>query len=135
MSAPTLTPTALQEALIQYREIFLTARNLAPRSRREYATDIRDLVAYLQEQCGLTRPDQVDRTHLEGFLVELDRQGLAGSSRRRKVASICSFCAFLEDRGATLRNPALKLVPPAREKPQPRVLTEGEYKRLLEAVR
>lgn len=127
--------SSLQDALTHYQELFLTARNLAQRSRHEYSTDIRELVAYLEEECSLDRPDQIERKHLEEYLAELDRLGLAGSTRRRKVASIRSFCAFLDDRGLVPSNPAQKLIPPAREHLQPRVLTEGEYKRLLEAVR
>src|SRR5581483_10927161 len=42
--------------------------------------------------------------------------------------------AFLSDRRLVLVNPALKLVPPEREQTQPRVLSEQEYKRLLDVV-
>lgn len=125
----------LTESLDQYQSIFLTSRNLAQRSRKEYLTDLRDLVDFLTDRSGLHRPDQVSCNHLEGYLAELDRRGLAGSSRRRNVASIRSFFGFLEDQFIIPQSPARKLIPPAREHLQPRVLTEGEYKRLLDAVR
>lgn len=75
------------------------------------------------------------KQHLERYLAELDRRGFAGSTRRRKVASIRSFFSFLQDAGIIQLSPALKLIPPERERNEPRVLSEGEYKRLLEAVR
>ncbi len=131
----TKSTTPLQDALERYQSIFLPACNLAQRSRREYLTDLRDLFEYLVIKASLTRPDQVTRPHLEGFLAELDRRGLAGSTRRRKVASIRSFFGFLEYQGLIQQSPARKLIPPRRDHLQPRVLTEGEYKRLLGAVR
>ena len=77
----------------------------------------------------------MEQRHLEGFLGQLDRQGLSGNYRRRKVAAIRSLFAFLEDRGLIPASPARKLFPPERGRHQPRYLTELEYKRLLEAVR
>lgn len=131
MSTDSLT---LAQALVEYRVSFLAARNLAPRTRREYSTDIQALITFLTDRCSLSSPIQVERKHLESYLAELDRRGLTGNTRRRKVASIRSLFAFLEDRGDLNHNPASKLIPPARERLQPRVLTEAEYKRLQLAV-
>jgi site-specific recombinase XerD len=125
----------LSEALVLYQTQFLTSRNLAQRSRREYTDDISDLIEFLQDKCRIDRPDRIERVHLEGYLAELDCRGLAGSTRRRKVASIRSFFGFLQDRGVVPQSPALRLIPPVREYQPPRVLTEGEYTRLREAVR
>src|SRR5207237_1004644 len=52
------------------------------------------------------------------------------NTRRRKVASIRSFFGFQHDAGVIPDDPARKLIPPARERLQPRVLTETEYKHL-----
>jgi site-specific recombinase XerD len=127
--------TSLADALHLYETEFLAARNLAVRSRREYLNDLKDLLVYLTSVAGVSDPAQVSRRHLEGYLAELDRRGFSGSTRRRKVASIRSFFGFLQDAGMIQVSPALKLIPPDRERMEPRVLSEGEYKRLLEAVR
>jgi site-specific recombinase XerD len=132
-AAPTIS--TLTAALTQYQALFLTARNLAPRTRREYVNDVDDLVDFLTSACAVFDAAAVTPFHLEAFLADLDRRGLRGSSRRRKVASLRSFFGYLEDAGVIAHSPARKLVPPAREHRQPRVLTENEYKRLLEAVR
>jgi site-specific recombinase XerD len=55
-------------------------------------------------------------------------------SRARKVATIRGFFAFLVQEGVLVASPAEKLIPPERERTQPRVLSEPEYKRLLTAV-
>jgi site-specific recombinase XerD len=59
---------------------------------------------------------------------------LVGSTRRRKVASVRSFFLFLHDQELIAANPAQKLIPPAREYHQPRVLSQREYQRLQLAV-
>src|SRR5918912_47 len=131
---PTTT-TSLAACLQLYETEFLAARNLAFRSRREYLNDLKDLLVYLTSVAGLSDPGAVSRRHLDGYLAELDRRGFSGATRRRKVASIRSFFSFLQDAGVISVSPALKLIPPERERMQPRVLSETEYKRLLEAVR
>src|SRR5918911_282176 len=127
--------TSLAACLQLYEAESLAARNLAVRSRREYLNDLKDLLVYLSTVAGVSDPALVGRRHLEGYLAELDRRGFSGSTRRRKVASIRSFFAFLQDAGMIQVSPALKLIPPERERMEPRVLSEAEYKRLLEAVR
>jgi integrase/recombinase XerC len=127
--------TSLPEALTLYESEYLSARNLAYRSRQEYLNDLKDLLSFLTNGQRITDPSLVTKQHLDRYLSELDRRGFAGSTRRRKVASIRSFFGFLQDAGAIQLSPALKLIPPERERPEPRVLTEGEYKRLLETVR
>ncbi|MBI4499244.1 MAG: site-specific integrase, partial [Chloroflexi bacterium] len=112
----------------------MAARNLSPRTRREYRNDLTDLTAFLETRCDIHDAGRVTRTHLEAYLAELDHRGFTGNTRRRKVASIRSFFGFLEDSGSLSYNPARKLIAPERELRQRRVLTEAEYKRLQLAV-
>lgn len=121
---------SFQYCLEQYRTQRLAARNLAQKTRREYLTDTAQTISFLADACGLSSPTQVERRHLEAFLAELDRRCLQGSSRRRKVASLRSFFSYLSDAGILRTDPSQKLIPPAREWHQPRVLSEAEYKRL-----
>src|SRR5215212_10449974 len=123
------------DALYHYDVIRLRSRHLAVRTRLEYTRDLEDLFAFLTDRCNLTAPDQVARQHLERYLAHLNGRGLAGATRRRRLAAIRSLFGFLADGGNLPHNPAAKLRTPAREYHQPRVLSEDEYKRLLEAVR
>jgi|SRR5215207_2776597 len=123
------------DALYHYDVIWLRSRNLAVRTRVEYTRDLEDLFAFLTDRCKLATPDQVERQHLERYLAYLDGQGFAGATRRRRLAALRSLFGFLADGGTLPTNPTAKLRTPAREHHQPRVLSEDEYKRLLEAVR
>lgn len=123
----------MQDAQAEYAAIFLPARNLAPRTRSEYAADVAQFAAFLAER-GITAVEQIGPTTLDGYLAHLDGRGLAGSTRRRKVASLRSFCKFLVRHKHIPSNPALELIPPGREQHIPTVLSTAQYKRLRETV-
>ena len=121
-------------AIVRFQDEYLTARNLAPLTRVNYASDLKQLQRYLCDELGLETVDQVQPRYLQGFLVTLDRRGLRGSSRRRKVATIRTFFRFLVQQGILPASPAEELLPPEREREERRVLSETEYKRLMAAV-
>jgi site-specific recombinase XerD len=129
MSSPTIS-----DAIQQYLDGYLTSRNLAPLTRVNYASDLKHLKRYLTERLGLVHIDQVRPHHLDGYLSSLDEQGLKGSSRRRKVATIRSLFRFLAQQQVLTADISDHLLPPEREREARRVLTEGEYKRLLGVV-
>jgi site-specific recombinase XerD len=137
MTTNSPSPT-LAEALVLYRVAYLAGHGLAPLSRDAYVRDIVDLVTWLEDAQApnlLVPVDTVTRDDLERYLVHLDARGLAVAYRRRKVAALRSFFGFLQDWGLLPISPADDLVPPAKEDPHLRVLTEAECTRLLAAVR
>lgn len=91
-------PPSFEQCLERYREQHLAARDLAAKTRREYLNDLAQLLAFLTDGCNLSSPTGVERRHLEGFLAELGRRVLRGSSRRRKVASATSFLRYRPER-------------------------------------
>lgn len=99
----------LAQALAQFETIGMPARNLAVRARREYARDLRDLLGYLEQQ-GVTRLEGVRPRALEGYLADLDRRGLEGSTRNRKVHTLKTFFKWLVGQELLLSNPAVQLV-------------------------
>ena len=130
-----LSVQGFTECLALYERERLAARNLSPKTRREYLPDLAQARTFLESESGLRGPFQVDRRHLEAHLAEMDRRGLKGSSRRRKVASLKSFFSYLFEAELIRFDPAEKLVPPAREHYVPRVLSESEHKGLQPNVR
>ena len=121
---------SLRTCLDLYVEQHLPARNLARRTRNEYEADLTKTLEFLEEDLAVTTAAAVERRHLEAYLAELDHRGLRGSSRRRKVATLRSFFGYLHWAGIITHDPTQRLVPPAREHGQPRVLSESEYQRL-----
>ena len=122
----------LTQALALFETVGMPARNLALRTRREYTRDLRDLLNYLERR-GISRLDEVRPQELEGYLAELDRRGLQGSTRNRKVHTLKTFFTWLVVHEHLTTSPAARLVAPKAIKKEPRYLSEDEYRRLLRA--
>ncbi len=120
------------EALERFATDYMGGRNFAPRSRQQYQADLIQAIAHFQT-VGLTRPDQVELRHLQGFLAEMDRRNLAGVTRRRKVSALKALFRFLSVMGYLPHNPTERLIPPKREFKEPRYLKKHEYEALLRA--
>src|SRR5215471_10447339 len=125
---------SLRQALARFTDWLATTRRYTERSKREYLDDISDLVGWLETRCRLRFALSVQRDHLTGFLAHCAARGHASSTRRRSVAAIRSFFAFLVAERILRDSPARLLLPPERETRPPRVLTEDEYRRLRAAA-
>ena len=123
----------LRQALDEYEKIYMASRNFAQRTRVEYLNDLEDLMKFL-EQLGIKEVRDIRLPHLERYLAELDRRGIAGSTRKRKVVSIRSFLWYLYQDRYLATNLAKRLIPPLAEPKSPRYLTKSECERLLEAA-
>ncbi len=134
MNINTLSRHSLADCLARYTEWLATTRRYAERSKREYRDDVAAVIQYLQERCHIRFVTMVQRRHLAGFLAHCAAAGHAASTRRRSVAAIRSFFAFLVQEGTLSHSPAELLLPPERESRPPRVLTEAEYTRLRTAA-
>jgi site-specific recombinase XerD len=134
MNINVLSRRSLSDCFDRYVEWLATTRRYAERSRREYRDDVAGVVQYLQERCRIRSATMVQRRHLAGYLAHRDALGHAASTRRRSVAAIRSFFAFLVAEGTIRLSPAGHLLPPERETRPPRVLTEDEYTRLRAAT-
>ena len=74
-------------------------------TRRAYAADVRDFVAFsgLQSQCDLLK---VARSHVLSWRHHLQAQGLSPSTQRRKLAALSSLLEHLVDEQLIPTNPA-----------------------------
>ena len=126
------SPETLQEALELYETVYMPSRNFSEKTRLDYRHDLLDLINFLSGS-GRQRLGRLSLRDLEAFLAELDRRGLAGSSRRRKTYAFKSFFNFLYRDGHIPKNPSEGLVPPKSEQKEPRVLSKVEYEALLRA--
>jgi site-specific recombinase XerD len=133
-SSSTLSLASTWEALFEkYRDVYLASRNFRQNTRREYLTDIHHLLYFLCT-AGIKDAQALSLGNLNEYLALLDRQGLSGSSRRRKASSFKSFFGFLYQLGLMQTNVAAQIIPPKKESKSPRVLSEAEYQRLQLSV-
>ncbi len=121
------------QALEEYRDGYMAARNLAPRSRALYETDVTQFLAYLQK-LKVKELKKVEQRHVMGYLAELDKKKLTGVTRRRKLVVIRGFFDWLKINDEVAANPARRVQLPQREEKEPRYLTKPEYERLLSVI-
>lgn len=129
---PQTSVETLAEALDLFVTVGMPARNLAEHTRSAYQRDLEDLADFLAGK-DIGRLDQITLPHLEAYQAELERRGLKGSSRKRKVAAIKSFFKWLRRQDFISDNVADRLISPTPEQVEPRFLTKDEYRALLRA--
>lgn len=120
----------LRQTLEEFKTIYMPARNLGSRTRKEYYNDLDAFIAFL-EPLRVTRVGDLGIIHVDRYLAKLDEQGYSGSTRKRKAITFRSFLSFLFRNGYLGQDISRKVVLPFSEHPIPRVLTQTEYQKLL----
>lgn len=134
MNINVLSRHSLDDCFDRYCDWLATTRRYAERSKREYQDDVSSVIQYLKERCHIRSAPMVRRDHLAASVAHCGALGHAASTRRRSVAAIRSFFAFLVTEKTIAVSPARDLLPPEREERPPRVLSESEYTRLRDAA-
>jgi len=122
----------LHQALVEFKTVYMPARNLAARTREEYANDLKDFIDFLGK-AGVTRAGETSTLYVDRYLAKLDEIGYSGSTRKRKAITIRTFLSFLFRNGYISHDISQQVILPFTEQPTPRILTQTEYQRLLQA--
>lgn len=72
---------------------------------------------------------------IEAFLIECEAQGLAKSTRARRLSAIKQLFRFGFEEGWRSDNPALRISGPGQSKHLPQTLSEADVDKLLQAAR
>lgn len=98
-----------------------------------YARDLNDFSAFLHTRAlpfaTLSTAD------IETYLIRCEAEGLAKSTRARRLSAIKQLYRFAYDEGWRLDNPTLALHGPGKAQRLPKVLSLEEVEALLEAAR
>ncbi len=129
MSAPAET--------LQWISTFLEAQaaelGASPNTQAAYARDLRDFTGWASGKnhalATLTQPD------IEDYLLFCDAQGLAQSTRARRLSAIKQLFRFAFEESWRGDNPAIQIKGPGRAKRLPKTLEVIEVDRLLAAAR
>ena len=98
-----------------------------------YGRDLKDFDSWLAYKD--LEFDKVMRGDVESYLVYCDAQGLAKSTRARRLSAIKQLYRFAFEEGLRTDNPALQISGPDQDKSLPRILSVEEVDRLLTAAR
>ena len=98
-----------------------------------YARDLDDFGNWLLDHDNdFATASQQD---VEAYLVYCDAQGLASSTRARRLSAIKQLYRFASEDRLRADNPAIRIKGPGRDQRLPKTLSEAEVDRLLTAVR
>jgi len=99
-----------------------------------YGRDLKDFVDWLERRKG-PGLGTAARDEVEAYLIHCDAQGLAKSTRARRLSAIKQIYRFAFEEGWRKDNPAIQITGPGRDKRLPKTLDVAEVDRLLKAAR
>jgi len=94
-----------------------------------YARDLKDFQDWIARQ--KLDFQTTSREDIEKYLINCDAQGLAKSTRARRLSAVKQLFRFAYEDGRRDDNPALQIKGPGRDKRLPKTLSEDEVDRLL----
>jgi integrase/recombinase XerD len=98
-----------------------------------YGRDINDFAGFLQTK-GLDVLS-LSRADVEAWLIRLEAEGLAKSTRARRLSAVRQFFRFAYEEGWRPDNPTLQISGPGKPQRLPKTLSIDEVEALLEAGR
>lgn len=98
-----------------------------------YARDLKDFVEFLKRQKVM--PEKAGRADIENYLIELEANGLAKSTRARRLSSIRQLYRFAFTEGWRSDDPAAQIRGPKRGRHLPTTLSEADVVTLLDNAR
>ncbi|SFI35788.1 site-specific tyrosine recombinase XerD [Jannaschia pohangensis] len=117
-------------------DLFLEAqaaeRGAALNSLMAYRRDLEDFSAHLAAR-GLS-PDRASRADIEGYLIACEAEGLAASTRARRLSAIRGLYRFAHEDGLRTDDPAIRITGPAKPKSLPKTLSQEQVDALLTAA-
>jgi integrase/recombinase XerD len=122
----------MDQTLEQFLQHLVVERGLAPLTVEAYAHDLTGLAAFLRA-AGQEQWSIVTLEDLQGYLGDLEQQGVGPRSRARKLSAVRQFFRFLLRENLTDHNPLEWLDSPKLPKGLPKVLGLEEVERLLAA--
>jgi len=124
----------MERALEQFLDESAYARGLAPLTCEAYASDLRDLLAFLRSARRRTDWPEVVSGDLVAYLERLRRRGYADATLLRRTAAIRRFFAWLLESGRLKTLPTETLVNGKRPFRLPKTIAEDDLAARIEAI-
>ncbi len=122
-------------AVAQFVRHLRAERNASEHTLSGYLSDLRQFCAQLwgEEQSPPFPWKSPDRFAARRFLASFQKAGMAPATASRKMSSLRSFFRFMVREGLVKDNPFVGLQQPKARRRLPKVLSQAEVLRLLEA--
>ncbi len=118
----------------QWQDYLLAERGLSPHTAASYGHDLKNFIAFLQENSldDATPQREFQEQELFLYVAWLRTRGYTGRTLSRHISSLRGFFAFLVEQGTLKKNPAKLLESPKLPTLLPDFLTREEVQRLLD---
>jgi integrase/recombinase XerD len=129
--------THAAQPMTRWVQVFLEAQaaelDAATNTQLAYARDLQGFAEWLGIK--LLHFENASRNHIEGYLIDCEAEGMAKSTRARRLSAIKQLYRFAFDEGWREDNPAIQIKGPGRDQRLPKTLDVTEVDRLLDAAR
>ena len=129
--------THAPQPMTRWVQVFLEAQaaelDAATNTQLAYARDLQGFAGWLAQNS--LHFATTSRDHIESYLIECEAEGLAKSTRARRLSAIKQLYRFAFDEGWRDDNPAIQIKGPGRDQRLPKTLDIAEVDRLLDAAR
>jgi len=129
--------THAAQPMTRWVQVFLEAQaaelDAATNTQLAYARDLQGFADWLGAKS--LHFENTTRDHIECYLIDCEAEGLAKSTRARRLSAIKQLYRFAFDEGWREDNPAIQIKGPGRDQRLPKTLDITEVDRLLDAAR
>ncbi len=124
--------TAVENHVAAFLEMLSAERGAAANTLDAYERDLADFAAFVDARAvAITAASPKD---IQAYLQHMTEDGLAATSRARRLSSIRQYYKFLSAEEIIAADPAAGLAGPKRQRTLPRTLSIGEVDRLIETA-
>lgn len=109
-------------------------KRFSPHTLTAYESDMSQFIEFLQKTYDLTKPGEIQHTHVRSWMVDLMKRGNVPRSINRKLSCLKSFFKYLRKQGEITTNPMLKVISPKTGKRLPVFVPEKAMSLLFEKV-
>ena len=102
-------------------------------TQQAYGRDLKDFLRFINGQGSNFKT--ADRKVVESYLIYCEAQGLATSTKARRLSSIKQLYRFAFEEGLRKDNPCVEIRGPGKRKKLPKTLSVDEVSQLLTAAR
>ena len=120
----------MQETIQSFTDYLQTEKKASKNTEVSYQRDLRKLAVFLKKH-GIEKPEQMNATVLNSYLLYLEREHFSPATISRSIAAIHMFCQYACQEGKMVSDPSKALQPPRVERKMPEILSIAEVDLLL----
>lgn len=116
----------------RFLEAIYAEQDAAENTLKSYNADLLEFQGFLADRkCDF---ETATRHNVEDYLISLETRGLAHATRARRLSAVRQLYRFAFEEGLREDNPAQQIKGPRKKRHLPKVLSESDVDRLLQAA-